>query len=161
MGKDERRKRRMQAMQADRRRREIQALWVGAKRLGLSREEVHELLDEWFGKTSVADLTQRERHAALDRFREMGYARKPDRLAIENEDDPLVKKIKAQWLHLHRMGVVRSAAPHALHAYVKRMTGVDHVRWLTPRQAATVIESLKAWTLREEAAREKAERRED
>lgn len=59
--------------------------------------------------------------------------------------DPQSKKIRQLWIELHEAGKVKNPAESALEAYVKRMTGVAKLQWVTVAQASTVIEVLKKW----------------
>ncbi|OLZ62767.1 regulatory protein GemA, partial [Chromobacterium violaceum] len=58
------------------------------------------------------------------------------------------KKIRALWLFLYQIGVVKNPAESALAAYVKRITGRDAMQWLAGDQLEQVIESLKKWAMR-------------
>ncbi len=73
--------------------------------------------------------------------------RKPARKAKTRKlaDDPQSKKIRALWLELHQAEKVKNPSESALAAYVKRMTGVNALQWLSTAQASNVIESLKKW----------------
>ena len=71
--------------------------------------------------------------------------RRGDRVAIDDTDAPQIVMIKTLWLQLADRGAAKSASLDALNAWVKRQTGIAHVRWLTPEAANVVIESLKAW----------------
>jgi phage gp16-like protein len=53
--------------------------------------------------------------------------------------------VRGLWLELHQAGVVKDPSERALNRWVKRMTGVDALRWLTPAQMNSVIEALKKW----------------
>ena len=46
---------------------------------------------------------------------------------------------------MHATGIVRSTDEASLIKYVKRLTGVEDLRWLSSAQAARVIETLKSW----------------
>ena len=76
---------------------------------------------------------------------------------------PQYRKIVALWITLGHEGVIRDPSDQALQTYIKRMTGVDHLRWLDIEQASTVIESLKQWQARVHApaARSKKSHRKD
>lgn len=63
-------------------------------------------------------------------------------------DDAESKKIRALWIFLHELGLVRNSSEAALAAYVKRMTGVEALQWLDREQSQTMIESLKKWGMR-------------
>jgi phage gp16-like protein len=75
-------------------------------------------------------------------------SRKPAQAAKTKQalaDDPQSKKIRQLWLDLHDAGKVKNPAESALVAYVKRMTSVAALQWLSVKQASTVIEALKKW----------------
>ena len=57
-------------------------------------------------------------------------------------------KIVALWIILGKEDVIRDPSDTALQTYIRRITGVDHLRWFDPEQASTVIESLKQWQAR-------------
>lgn len=61
--------------------------------------------------------------------------------------------IRALWLHLSEIDIVHNASEAALGAFVKRMTGVDALQWLSTKQASQVIENLKQWLTRTEIDR--------
>nr|WP_087022498.1 regulatory protein GemA [Thaumasiovibrio subtropicus] len=54
-------------------------------------------------------------------------------------------KIRALWIDMYQRGIVRDGSEEALDKFVKRMTDVEHVGWLSVRQAQCVIEQLKQW----------------
>lgn len=60
-------------------------------------------------------------------------------------DDAQSKKIRALWLEMHGLGIVKNSSEASLCAYVKRLTKVDALQWLSTAQASMVIESLKKW----------------
>ena len=62
--------------------------------------------------------------------------------------DAQIKKIRALWLELHRLGAVRSPSELSLARFVSRMTGVDYQGWLSVDDASRVIEHLKQWKKR-------------
>ena len=62
--------------------------------------------------------------------------------------DAQIKKIRALWLELHRLGAVRSPSELSLARFVSRMTGVDYQGWLSVDDASRVIEHLKKWKQR-------------
>jgi phage gp16-like protein len=63
-------------------------------------------------------------------------------------EDAQSKKIRALWLEMHGQGIVRNPSEASMAAYVKRLTGVDALQWLTTEQASGVIEALKKWQKR-------------
>ncbi|STZ74809.1 regulatory protein GemA [Bergeriella denitrificans] len=109
------------------------------------------------GKTSSTKLSLEELELALRAMKARGFvvAAKPqgggaDIPVFEPQEDMAgqVKKIRALWLELHRLGAVRNPSELALAKFVKRMTGVDYQGWLDVDNASKVIEHLKKWVLR-------------
>lgn len=173
---------------ADRRQKSIQALWVGVRQLGWSKERFYDLLEEWGYGRSVSALTPRQLGAVIDLLRTAGYAParrgagaqpaagggtesaaaeaddlRPARYCMRADEDERVAKVMMLWAHLHALGAVRNPSLRSLNAYVKRMTGRSHVRYLARDERGRdeknrVIEALKRWAAR--AEREAAARAE-
>jgi phage gp16-like protein len=91
-----------------------------------------ELLKDLEGKAVAAGAWEKRKPASKARAKKLA-------------DDPQSKKIRQLWIELHQVGKVKNPAESALLAYVKRMTGVNALQWLSSRQASTVIEALKQW----------------
>ncbi|MWN91205.1 DUF1018 domain-containing protein [Gilliamella sp. Pra-s65] len=53
--------------------------------------------------------------------------------------------MRSLWLELADAGEVKNRSEKAINSYVKRITGVEVMDWLTQKQAMAVIESLKSW----------------
>ncbi|MCM2480195.1 gp16 family protein [Serpentinimonas maccroryi] len=73
-------------------------------------------------------------------------ARAPDR---RQDGSAQARKVRALWLFLHHLGVVRDPSERALAAYVKRQAKVDDLHWAHERYLVQLIEALKQWALRE------------
>lgn len=124
----------------------------------VARREVAELQDEGTyramlmaktGKDSCLDMRDDQLQDVLDHLKKSGFkiraAQNPSRPLA---DDAECKKIRALWLFLHQISVVKNPSEAALAAYVKRLTRVDALQWLNGDQATTVIEALKMWAMR-------------
>lgn len=135
---------------AARRRRELAAIHAARRQLGLPEDDYRDLLEAWTGQRSSAALSAEQRHVVIEGLRRMGFVRRAgdDRVVILDDDKPQTAKIKALWLGLWRAGRVQSPSLHSLNAFVRRLTGVSSVNWLSPVQANIVIESLKQWSER-------------
>lgn len=106
------------------------------------------------GKSSSAELDVSELTKVLDYFKGIGFKVRskkappletPSRaLALDAES----RKVRALWLFLHELGVVKNPSEEALAGYVKRLTGVDALQWTDAAQAERLIESLKKWAMR-------------
>lgn len=57
-------------------------------------------------------------------------------------------KVRALWLFLHHLGVVRDPSERALAAYVKRIAKVDDMHWAHGDRMLSLIETLKKWAMR-------------
>jgi len=66
--------------------------------------------------------------------------------ALDTRDQ--ARKVRALWLLLHALGVVRDPSEAALAAYVKRIAGIDAMQWAGGAQLHQLIETLKAWAMR-------------
>lgn len=146
---------------ADHRRRELAQIHMGAVQLGMDTKDPNPNSDYrsmlWtIGRQhSAADLDWAGRKRVLDHLKACGaklggkppkQAGKPGKRPMA--DFPQAKMIRGLWLELHGAGVVRDSSEEALTSFVKRMTGVEALQWLTGAQASKVIEHLKMWLTR-------------
>lgn len=136
--------------EADQKRRDLAKIHIARKELAMDEDAYRLMLESVAGVTSSAKLSARGRAKVLHRLRQLGWKPKtsarPRRRVTAQE--PQDKKIRALWLDLAQMGVVRDRSEQALARYVKRQTGVEALDWLDGRQAEKVIEALKAWRKR-------------
>lgn len=147
--------------QKQKKQRLIRLIHVGKTQLMLSDEDYRALLaNVSCGKTSSTKLTLDELELAVQALKARGFVVAPKAQAQRKQDDIKVrdahhavdgqiKKIRALWLDLHRIGAVRNPSELALAKFVKRMTGVDYHGWLDADHAQQVIEHLKQWLKRE------------
>ena len=127
---------------------ELAKIHIGKKDLNLSDDIYRDILREAGGAESSKDLDWRGRATVLVRFKELGWKPKAARPAKHTRplaDDGQSRKIRALWIELHQAGKVRDSSEKALGSYVKRMTGVAALQWLSNDQAILVIEALKKW----------------
>ena len=131
-------------MAADKRR-----LWAIAKspELKLTEEEVHAIVLRETGKTSIRELSDRELAQVVQVLQEMkdrvggrkrSVSGRPETLALRNKIHALEKELG--W----------DNDPKRLQGFVKRVTRVDRLEWLSPKQCSQVIEGLKAMIRRKE-----------
>lgn len=123
----------------------IAAIHVAKKQLGLDEETYRAALLEATGKASSSAMTEAERQKALEHFRQKGFkgAATGRRKPLEGRFAP---KLQALWIAGWNLGLVRDRDDRALIAFVKRQTGIDHVRFLRHGQDATkAVEALKGW----------------
>ncbi len=125
--------------------RSIAAMHVAKKELGLDDATYRATLAQVTGKSSSAEMTEPERQKVLEHFRSKGFkgGSKGSRKPLEGA---YAGKLQALWIAGYNLGLVRDRDDRALLAFVKRQTGLDHVRFLRHAQDATkAIEGLKGW----------------
>lgn len=140
----------------DLRTRLIRLIHVARRELGMQDDDYRAMLaniPQLEGATSSAGLTIPKLKVVLETLKCKGFkvvpkGKKPlGKLA----DDPQSRLIRHLWISLHTAGKVRDSSEQALAKYVARSTKVDQLQWLSGKQAAVVIESLKSWLDREES----------
>lgn len=141
-------------MRADRQRL-IRLIHVAKRDLQLDDDTYRAILQRVGGKDSSSDLTVPELEKVLEHMKRSGFKvrSKAKQPAPAKSSRPLAqdaesKKIRALWLFMHQIGVVKNPSEEALASYVKRITGVDALQWINGDQAETLIESLKKWAMR-------------
>lgn len=98
------------------------------------------------GATSSADLSVPNLLRVLEQLKQKGFKPRPNKAGkrpLANDDQS--KKIRSLWLLLHDLGAVRDPSEKALANFVKSMTKVSALQWLSVPQASRVIENLKQW----------------
>jgi len=97
---------------------------------------------------SAKDMSYTDLKAAMVLFEKAGFVKRraPSKrpLASAPED----RKVRALWLFLHALGIVKDPSEKALAAYVKRVAKVDDLRWVNSAGSLALIESLKMWAMR-------------
>lgn len=127
------------------RQRLIKLIHVAKRDIALDDDSYRAILLRIGNKASAADLTVPELEKVLEHMKRSGFkvrSKKNDRPLASDDQS---KMIRGLWLALAGMEVVRNSSEAALGAFVKRMTKVDTLQWLSTEQASQVIEHLKEW----------------
>lgn len=124
----------------------IAAVHAAKKSAGLDDDAYRDTLEAATGRRSSADCTDAELRRALDRLN--GLAGRPA-APRRGGGGPQAGKVTALWWSLYHLDVVEHPTDEALAAFVKRMTGVDALRWASPDQIAAIIDGLKAMAARD------------
>ena len=122
---------------------------VAKKQLGLDDDAYRDVLDRTVGQRTAKGLSEAQCGKVLEEMNRLGFESSSGghRKALEGR---FAKKLQALWIAGWNLGIVRNRDDHALLAFVKRQTGLDHTRFLHhPEDAAKAIEALKAWLARE------------
>ena len=130
----------------------IAAIHVGFKQLGIvDDEDKRGLYQRVTGKTGLTLMKPVEQDAVLAELRRLGFTavpRRPD--GRQQLTGRFAKKLQALWIGAWNLGLVDNRDDAALIAFVKRQTGIDHVRFLRDADdARKVVEALKSWMQRE------------
>ncbi|WP_273721653.1 regulatory protein GemA [Bartonella sp. ML71XJBT] len=123
----------------------LAAIHMGRRALGLDDETYRALLYRLTGKQSAKDLSVLEKRLVVDEMRACGFEPNVKRL-----EGKYAKKLQALWIAGWNLGIIRDRCDKALLAFVKRQTGIDHIRFLRDSDdACRAIEALKGWLQRE------------
>lgn len=147
------------AQQDQSRRRDMQLIHVARRELAMDDDTYRAMLELVAGVRSSSDLDGAGRTKVLDHMKKKGFTVKSKGAsagkagdAAKQAADPQYRKIQALWSALARAGAVRVNTEAALRVYIKRITGVDSYIFCTNVQVTCIIETLKKWIDRVEAA---------
>ena len=115
----------------------IKAIQTGRRKLGMTDEEYHALLEGVSGRTSSKELTAYQLKEVLRRMREAGF-----RTSITTE--PQLQKIRSLWFSMYNEGIVKSKTEQSISAYILRITKKS-VNACGVKDLQRVIETLKQW----------------
>ncbi len=131
-----------------RRARLVRLIHVGKGKLGLSDDSYATLLEGATGKSSTTGMTVAELEKVMRALRAAGFvptgsgrgrslAERPENVGGLTAEE--VRYIKGMWALVAR---VKTEA--ALNAFIKRLTGVDDIRFVTRRKRLAVITPLRS-----------------
>lgn len=125
-------------MKTDLRQRQLAAIHVARRDLGLDEDSYRRMLREVAGVCSAKDLDRAGRRQVLDHLRRAGWRRARKRVAQHpgtphNLDrEAMLRKIEAQLADLQLPWAYADAI-------AKRQTGIERVAWLRSRQDLTAV----------------------
>ena len=127
----------------------IRLIHIAKFQLNIDDDTYRHLLQTLTQKNSTKIMTIWELKKVVDNLKAKGFKVKPPKKAAKiTATEPVHKKIRSLWLKLADAGKVKNRSEKAINSYVKRITGVEVMDWLTEKQAMVVIESLKCWQAR-------------
>jgi len=117
---------------------------IACKELGLDK---YQLISDRYGLESSKQLTTAQLFDLYRHFKSLGWKvrRRTQSKASPRYVDSQARKVVAMWLALAKNGIVKDRSDQALQAYVKRMTGIDNLKWCEGAELFRLIESLKKW----------------
>lgn len=127
-----------------------QIIHIARSQLAMDDETYRTILVSRGGATSTLDMDMPALRRVLDHMKLSGFKVRPRRGGGRSvrADEPMARKVRALWLFLHALGVVKDPSEAALAAYVKRVAKVDDLHWVPEHKFEALIESLKNWAMR-------------
>lgn len=138
----------------------IKLIHIAKSKLGMADDDYRSLLRCKTGKTTSTDMSIVELEKVLSEMQTKGFKiqKKSNRRMSQQSGRAAtaeIDKMVAIWITMSAQSFVKDGSEAALDKYVARMTaklnggnGIESVRWLRPRQAVHVLESLKKWHVR-------------
>ena len=127
----------------------LAAIHVAKRQLGLDEDTYRATLVRITGKDSTRAMSEAERQRVVEEFRKRGFTKTSNgsRKLLQGR---FAAKLQALWIAGWNLGIVSNRDDAALVAFVKRQTGIDHVRFVQDSaDADKAIEALKSWLARE------------
>lgn len=126
----------------------IQKIHIAKAQLGLDDDTYRAALVSVTGKDSSKAMSDAEREKVLRHFQKAGF--KPKGKAFTGPSTKYAAKIHALWISGWNLGVIRDNSDAAMEAFILRQTKISKAQWLKDaKDAAKVIDALKAWLARE------------
>lgn len=124
------------------------AIYAARKQLGMDDDMARDLYQRVTGKRSLRDMNDNERRDVVGAMRAAGF-QPGNSKGNKGLTGKYAKKLQALWIAGWNLGLMRVKTDKALIAFVKRQTGIDHVRFLRdPDDANKAVEALKGWLRR-------------
>jgi len=143
----------MTAARTGRKQPSIRTLWAIAKspELGMTDEDLHDVVYRETGKESIRKMTQGEINTVarvLQNMKDSASGNIRTKRTDTGGDARTVQQRRKIYALAEALGWNND--PKRAQGFVKRVTGVDRVEWLTPAQCAKVIEGLKVILARQQ-----------
>ena len=132
---------------------------IAVQQLGLDDADLRAILLERYGVASRTKLDVGQLADLIEHFKTKGFKESAPRQGSKGKgrtqaDHPEARKMRALWLSLYHLGVVRDPSEGALVAFAKRVTGgttkgISAIQWIKDADARAVVEALKDWASRE------------
>lgn len=122
---------------------------IARKDLGLDDDTYRALLLRITGKSSLREMSERERLGVVADLKRRGFKPKsrPGK-SFPNATKAYIRLVHALWKSCALKGVVQDGSRPALRTFVQNRTGVSDPDFLTFEQASPLIDTLKAMEAR-------------
>lgn len=144
----------------DQRTKDLAKIHVAKTVLGLSDDDYRAMLQAVAGVRSARDLDAAGIARVQQHLRRAGFVARPAGGAARGNlrvvETPLVKKVRALWLHAASMGAVRNAHEDALVQFARTITRAPTLTGARAYELGKVVEAIKAMVARHQAAQQDA-----
>lgn len=124
-------------------------IWAAAKSLGLSNDDVHDILDREFQKESLKDLTDKQ----VDRFGtllwDMNSGRQPNPRAKKRTDEGGRSDNIKQRRKIFMMAKVLGWNEASINQFCMTEYQISCHEWLPPKKCSNMIDAMRAIAKRE------------
>lgn len=100
------------------------------------------------GADSTAKMGVPALMRVLEQAKKAGFKVRSKVTDRRQDTSPEARKVRALWLFLHELQVVRDSSETALASYVKRIAHVEDMHWADSQAMRKLIESMKKWAMR-------------
>lgn len=145
---------------SEKRSRLIKLIHVARRDLKMADDTYRAILGGLELPASTAELTVPQMEYVLEHLKRCGFkVRSKSKSAARTKTgkpqrsrsmahEPVDQKVRALWLFLHQLGLVKNPSEAALAAYVKRIAKVDALQWADGKTTLALIETMKKWAMR-------------
>ena len=138
------------------RNKQIAAINIGKKALGMDDDVYRQMLNNVTGKSSLKMLNDSQLSQVLEHMKKtLGFKPQAKKQKAKARPRALaVNKIRAIWITMYKQGFIENGSDSALDTYAHRMTktsnieGVASINWVDNKQASQILESIKRWHYR-------------
>lgn len=122
-------------------------IYAGFRALGIEDETVQRsIYEQTTRKSRLRDMTVAEQQAVADDLRRRGFVTTPRKHKGQPDmSGRYSSKVRALWIALYNLGVVKDRRDSAILAFVKGQTSIEAMRFVHHHEdASAIIEALKA-----------------
>lgn len=128
---------------------DLKIIHVAKRQLGIDEDTYRDMLVNITGQNSLKNMHISDRIKIINHLKKIGFKIKPKAKPKTAKVTDQRAKIKAIWGSMEKEGLIKNGSKFALNQWVKRMSGVATVEWLSDiKQAQNVLESLKKYQQR-------------
>lgn len=113
----------------------ISTIWSIGTKIGMDSEEIHAVVYKQVGKESIKKCTDRQLEMIIEALKYIGNMQDAQRGKTTMKQRKYIDDLE------YRLGW--SKTPERMRGFLKKQFDVEHVDWLSVKQASDLIEALK------------------